>query len=181
MDNYIALVKKLSESNSSEIINNSSADHASVLLAEMFRKGQGDAYIFSGALNPAIYGREDVAGTIGTYLTEGRGNLKVVVQSGADFVSDDDLCGGKQLGLLHQLKLRFGSDVISKVEVKRGTEAMQTYPCHFTVVGKKAFRFEPDKNKHEAFASFNQPDMVSQLAGLFETFWSQSTPVAMTN
>lgn len=175
MDDYINLVRKLSAQDSKEIISNGSTDHAAVLMSEMFRRQKGGkAYIFTGSLNPLLYCREEVLRSIKEFLESG-GKIDIIVQNEPEKTSDASLNGSSDDGLFAKIK---SSGFHDRLSIRRAPSSLECIPYHFAVIGDKSFRFEPEKNKHEAFASFNRKEMAQTLVGKFAEFWGRSSVVS---
>lgn len=168
-DSYVALVKKLADEDSDEIFNNSSTDHASVVIGEMFRKGEGNAHIFTGSLNPILYSRDEIVDAIGSFLLDERNTLKVLVQ---DAISPETVSPAYDGALANRISTKYGHHVLSRLTIKIGGPSTRSISYHFASIGGKAFRFEQDKNKHEAFASFNRPELASRLESMFSNLWA---------
>jgi hypothetical protein len=164
---YVTLVRRLAETHDSEIISNSSIEHASVLIGEMFQRGSGEAQIFTGSLNPALYAREEIVSAIGSYLSNSTSHLRILIQDVAEGVPNADI-------FIEKVKERLGESVLPRIEVKIADNFAKDQPYHFTTVGTAAFRFEPDRNKHEAFASFGRPETVEKINTIFQSFWDDA-------
>lgn len=171
---YVTLVRHLAETHDAEIISNSSIEHASVLIGEMFQRGSGEAQIFTGSLNPALYAREEIVSAIGTYLSNSASQLRILIQDATEGESNASIFKEK-------VKDSLGESVLSRIEVKTAGSFGKDQPYHFTTVGDTAFRFEPDRNKHEAFASFGRPDTVKKINKVFESFWKEAIPCGKTD
>lgn len=171
---YVTLVRHLAETHDSEIISNSSIDHASVLIGEMFQRGSGQAQIFTGSLNPALYARDEIVSAIGTYLSNGDSHLRILIQD----ASEGKLNAAK---FIDKVKDSLGESVLSRIEVKTAGTFAKDQSYHFATVGATAFRFEPDSSKHEAFASFGRPDTVKKINTVFESFWDEAIPCGKTD
>ncbi|MBC5764144.1 hypothetical protein [Ramlibacter albus] len=165
MDAYRALVRRLAEKRDPEIISNSSIDHATVLVAEMLRRGQGEAHIFSGALNPALYSTPEVIGAMTSFLTAADSCVKIIVQEKEKAIPNWEI-------FLSRMTVE--PEMLDRIDIRVGNDFVVSQPFHFTTVGSDFFRFEPDREKHEAFASFGRPGDVAQMTEVFEAFWGLS-------
>lgn len=168
MDNaYVSLVKRLAAARDPEIISNGSTEHASVLMTEMLRHGKGAARIFSGSLNPTLYGRDEFVTTLGDFLVGDNSTVQILVQE------DDGRINATNL--LSQVNSRVGPEIANRIEVRLAGADARNVPFHFATVGDRFFRFEPDRSKHEAFASFGQPEHVETLKGVFASYWNTAS------
>lgn len=172
-DAYVALVRRLAEKRDPEIISNSSIEHAAVLIAEMFRRGSGSAQIFSGSLNPALYAREDIVTCIGSFLSSDDASLRILLQDPAEGAANAKI-------FLENVKERLGDTALSRVEIKQADDFAKDQSYHFATVGKSAFRFEGDRTKHEAFASFGREEHVTKINGIFESFWKNAKDMVLS-
>jgi hypothetical protein len=166
---YAALVRRLADEDSDEIISNSSTDHAAVLIGEMFRRGQGEACLFTGSLNPALYSRDEIIDAVGTFVSEEGNFLRILIQDELD----ESVFSRKADGAFAQrIEMKFGPQASERLEMQIAGSTARTVQYHFACVGEKAFRFEQDKSKHEAFASFNRPELVGRLKTIFNALWN---------
>lgn len=179
MDAYIELVNKLAESNSEDIINNSSPDHAIALFEAMFKHGNGEARVLSGRLNPLIYGDEGVIKAITSFLLRTGNSLRVVIQNVDDQCSDLDGHGHlKENPLVKTLKEKLDKCFEERVSIKMADGLLKDLDFHFTTIGN-AFRFEPDRTKKEAFASFNQAEMTKKLNTIWDKDYFKAQPISL--
>jgi hypothetical protein len=172
MDNaYVALVKKLAATGDPEIISNGSIEHAAALMTEMFALGKGKACILSGSLNQTLYGREEFIGALGGFLGDERSSVQVLLQEES----------GRQNAqlLTEQISNRFGSGRADRISFRLADEIGRAKPYHFATVGEKFFRFELDRTKHEAFASFGRPEHVKQLSQVFSDHWQKASDITI--
>lgn len=167
---YRELVRELAESRSSKMVNNSSIEHAAVLLSEMFRRNTGHAVIFSGSLNRALYARDEILDAIGIFLSHSSSLLHVVVQEKSD--------GEDNFAFVHnQILHKWGDDAAARLEGRVADDEAGAVAFHFATVGDSAFRFESDRSKHEAFASFGRPEHVKTLKAVFQRAWNAATKI----
>ena len=167
---YVALVRRLADTRDPEIISNSSIEHAAVLIGEMFRSGAGQAQIFSGSLNPALYAREDIITCMGSFLANTNSSLRILLQEESEGKGNAKI-------FLDQVKERLGESALSRIEIKQADEFAKAQTYHFATVGQSSFRFEGDRTKHEAFASFGQSAHVNKINGVFDSFWKNAIDI----
>ena len=167
---YRELVRELAESRSSKMVNNSSIEHAAVLFSEMFRRNSGHAAIFSGSLNRALYSRAEILDAIGIFLSDSSSSLHVVVQEASDGVDNFAF-------LQSQIHKKWGDEAAGRLEGRVADSDAADVGFHFATVGESAFRFESDRTKHEAFASFGRPEHVKTLKAVFQRAWNSATKI----
>lgn len=174
---YEERIAVLDATDSSELINNSSADHAVPLIARLFARGRRAICVFSGSLNPEIYAKESVVSALGVFLLGRSGTLKIVLQRQAAEVSDDVILG--EGGLLRALRDKFGEEVLKNVFVRRAPAKVLDVSSHFLIVDNEGFRLEPDNTKHEAVASFNRPEFTMQLRVPFDQLFNAANEISI--
>lgn len=165
MDDYIALIRRLAEEDSDRIIPNSTTEHAIVLIERLFLKAGRIAKIFTGALNSEIYAKDSVVTAISGFLKKG-GKLEILVQH-CTSSADIEALVKTEGGLFSRLTDLGHRDV--DIAMYWSDEAAQNERFHFMVLDEKAFRFEPDHTKHEAFACFNGVKVAKSLNKVFQS------------
>ena len=168
MDKYRKEVKNLADSNSSNIIPNSSIEHAAVLIENLFSHAHHSIRIFSGNLNPKVYNKREVICAADKFLSrdtsEAAKKLEIIVQNEIEIGDGDE-------NKLYDLCKKYESIC----EIKLADEQGKSVESHFIVTDKTAYRLEPDRNKHVAFACFNNPDSACELDRFFEEMYARGT------
>lgn len=180
MDAYIDLVNRLAESNSPDIVNNSSLEHAVAIFATMFNKRCGEARVLSGGLNPLVYGREEVRTAVTNFLSKDGNTLEVVIQGMgeklSDTVGEEDIRVNPLVTHLKEKLPKAFDD--GRIQIKMAGSVLMELESHFTTIGD-AFRFEPDRKEKRAFASFNRPDMVKRLNSVWKSGYSEASQISI--
>lgn len=174
MKNYEDMVEALAKSGSPDVIDNSSAEHAAILIKNMFNYATVCVDLFSGCLTKSVYERQDIKDAGRSFIARG-GKVRILVQ---DENSDEFL---KDHEFIRSVKSacddgKDGNFTVSKLSPAIGKDIK----AHFLVMDKRAYRYEPDKLKHEAVACFNNPDIALSLSGLFDALILSSSPVKFT-
>ena len=164
MDKYRKEVKELADNKSSSIIPNSSIEHAAVLIENLFSHAGHSIRIFSGNLNPEVYSKSEVVCAAEKFLSkdssEGEKRLEIIVQGGIGDGNENklfDLC----------------KTYDSVCGIKLADEQDKSLGSHFIVTDKTAYRLEPDRNQHVAYACFNNPVSACQLDKAFNEMFER--------
>lgn len=180
MNEYLSRIERLDLEDSSELINNSSTEHAVPLVAKLFARGRQEILLFTGSLSPKIYAKKSVVDALGVFLIGRSGKVRVLIQDD-DVTVPDERIALSEGGLISKLKTQFGNDVVNSITVSRASEhTRSTVKQHFLVVDGKGFRFEPDNTKHEAVASFNLPKVAEELKKTFDGLFADGRAIALT-
>ena len=155
MNGYSKKVKDLFDKQSSEIIANSSVEHATVLYQEMFKHAQRQINILCKNISPEVFDSPDVLNAV-DYLDKNKVCLNIAFQDETPKASKF-------------LKKILESDNI-KVSIFRVGQLLveQRTSANFATMDDQAYRFEPDREYCRAIASANDKDFVSRLNNFFE-------------
>ncbi|MEE9614422.1 MAG: hypothetical protein V3W31_05635 [Thermodesulfobacteriota bacterium] len=148
---YEDTLEKLAETESTEFVNNSSKEHASIMIKRLFLEAKGQVRILSDHLNPDVYGRPGVIDAAMSFLGKSaESRLEVIVQlneEGCPKPEDNAFVG-------HLLEEHEG-----KITLYQADEKLKECKNHFMVVttdkGKHALRYELDTKAHLAIGTFN--------------------------
>ncbi len=165
MKDYREKVRRLSLEQSGEPFFNASEDHAAIIVENMFRVAEREVCIFTSHLAPRIYARDECVSWATIFLADDQEHtLRVVAKEGdVSLLADNPL-----------FKAVKRSD---KFELRAIPDAMADgIKARFMTADGDHYRFEPDKTKCEAVASFGSP-VASELQQVFETLWTGSSPV----
>lgn len=184
MEAYSDFVNRLATTKSSDIVNNSSAEHAIILLSAMFKHGTGEARVLSGGLNPLIYASEKVVEAV-TYFLSRAGNKLTVIVQGLDSsnkpMSENAMAAAlRENNLVVTLKEKFASTFNDLVSIKYATGAMKDLEFHFMTVGD-SFRFEADRARKEAVAGFCNADIVAGLNEVWKNGQTMAKPIDLSH
>lgn len=178
MDEYRELVEILFRERSKEIFDNSSPDHAAVLMETMFRHGDRCIRIFSGCLSDDVYGRASLISEVKKFLFEKSGNLIIIIQ---DQIEQALIFNRKLLAEI--LADNTGSAVVSngRLQVFLANPRHAKLDGHFSTMDGIAFRLETNKEKMEAVASANNAGSCVKLDGVFDMLLSTATKLPLVN
>jgi hypothetical protein len=179
MNEYDDDLRKLQIAESTEIVSNSSTDHARALVARLVGSAKEQVVVFSGSLNPKIYSDPAVIDAFGAFLLGRNGELKIVVQTSAVSLPDGRIVSDADC-MIAQLRLTYGDAVLARVKVARASDHdSRTYSVHFLVVDDRGFRLEPDNTLHKALGSFNQPQLAAKLHEAFSSLFARAAPISL--
>lgn len=167
---YEAMVEGLARHKSDELISNRCSEHAAVLIKHLFLSANQSVLIFSGSLNRAVYGRREIVEAARDFIGRG-GEIRVVIQKP---VAEEELLTHEFLDTL----LKDCPGAGARFVVHIGGEGISKVNNHFIVADRTAYRFEKDTTTHEAFASFNDPEIGTNLSELFKALEAASTEVS---
>lgn len=140
------MIRRLIEIGSPVTINNDSADHARVILEEMFRASRKTAYVFCGCISMSVWGSDVMAANIEDAI--GRGvDVRFVVQHPGQMPDESPTV---------QVLRRYGDRVSF-------SEKFSDFGSHFAVFDEKMYRFEKDDEAKTAIACANGRDNASPL------------------
>ncbi len=157
LSDYTADVERFFDEQSSTIINNKDREHASVLISTLFKKSKEEIYVFSRKLDGDFYTRESIRNELVAAVERGV-KLNILVQ--------------ETPAAMHLVQELTHGEHAKKVKVKKcsPTSFGATSPINFTVVDKKAYRLERDRDSCEAFACANAPVTAQKLIDLYKSF-----------
>lgn len=151
---YRSHVEKLFDEGSSLLFQNKDKDHAAVLISTLFNKAQTEAVVLCRNLDKDFYDRPEVSASILKAANRGV-NIKIRIQESPS--------EGKFL--LDLKKLQSPNISLVTCTPARGADL----PINFTIVDRKAFRLENDRNTSCAVASANKPEVAERLLEIFES------------
>jgi len=162
MKKYAKEIDRLIENNDGELISNCSIEHAVVLLRKFFQHAKTRVRIFSGNLSYSAYKDNELIEEVEIFLGTG-GKLEVVVE--------DDIEDNNSM-------LQFIEEFPSNVNLFRldATRLEKEPNFHFAIVDDNGYRFEGDKTKTVAIASFGDMDFTMKLGKSFDVLKECSNP-----
>ena len=142
---------------------NSSIDHASVVVENLFSIAKKEISILSGSFNPRVYGREDIIREARFFLAMSSNNrLRIILESD----SEPD----RTVHPFFKACCEF-----SNLELKVAPpELQERYNFHFIVVDDRSFRYENNEDKPAAIAVFGDREIGEQLGKMYSDLWDQS-------
>ena len=165
LDEYRQHVRLLALKRAGDPIYNASAEHASVVIEEMFARARKQVDILSGNLNARVYGRNRVVEEAKLFLASSHTNkLRIIVET--DSLRDREI---------HPF-FRAVHDY-PNIELRTAPSDVQDlYGFHFLVMDSDSYRFERDKKQAEAIAAFGDRRGAQNIKGIFEQLWELCPP-----
>ena len=150
MDNYYKkYIKNLADQGSSSLFFNSSKEHASCIMANIFRKSNEEICIVAGNLNGDVSSNPRYQSELLSFLGRG-GKLKVLLTN-PDLETPSDtislLMSSKNSG---QVSIKNTNGSLVKMEIEGNENEV-----HWTIGDNKMIRIEHDTKNYLAFGSFN--------------------------
>lgn len=153
LDLYRDHITRLAAERTGQAVYNGSADHATIIVENMFAAAQDNVRILSGDLNAKIYGTEPVVQRAKQFLGHSSHRLQILVEDVTFSAS-------------HPLIAAIGDD--PNVEIRHIPAALSSrISFHFMTADKDCYRFEGEKNSHVAVAAFGDFDTTAHLTELF--------------
>ena len=150
IDPFRYMVQRFIEMESPNLIQNSSPEHARILLEEMFLHAKTSAYVYCGCISDKVWGGEDLATAVRTAIERGV-KVRFIVQHPEKIPA-----GSAVAAVLRQ----HGEDMI------HSSTLFATWDSHFAVFDEKMFRFEKRDDDKTAIACVNGPDTARKLRDL---------------
>ena len=168
MDKYKKAISFYAENNEDVEFGNKNAEHAAVVVAQLFHFAKNEILIYSGTLNGDVTNDTNLNKNVSKYLESGKKFrlildecpaaenqstiLKKVLNSVKDHTKD--------------VKCIIDEDSSFKESLCNVFSDKQSH--HFMVADSVAYRLETDKEKYEAFGNFNDPKIATLLATAFK-------------
>ncbi len=173
LESYFEIIDRCAEHEENFEISNTDVVHASYLIKTLFKHAKSEVCIFSGQLFEGVFGNEDLQSKAREFLSvDDTRKLKVAYQ---EKVTKDDIVKGKFLSSILSDEARKGS-----VEVWDASKVFPNDGYHFTVMDKKAFRFETNHVTRNAKANFGDKKTAEGLADVFNLITTKSSKVFST-
>lgn len=144
------MVRRLILTGSPLRIDNGSAEHARVILEEMFKYTQKTAFVFCGCISMSVWGSDTMAANIEDAIANRGVHVRFIVQRPNDIPDDSPTVA----------TLRRHPGVIVSSPLFREFES------HFAVFDQKMFRIENDDGAKTAIAYANNPEGGTRLGQL---------------
>lgn len=160
---YRTHVKRLASERTGETIYNGSADHASVIVENLFGAAQKCVRIFTGDLNARVYGAAPVVQRARQFLGHSDHKIQVIVENVTVSPSHP---------LIEELADEAGFEMY-----KLDDALAKAIHFHFSTADSDCFRFEREKNSHAAVAAFGDKETAEHLNELFGDLLRASTEI----
>jgi GH15 family glucan-1,4-alpha-glucosidase len=156
LDSYRRFVERLAVLESTEVFSNAQSAHAQVILETFFKFAKNNVVIFCHKLSEIVYGNQSLINAADSAL-----NRCVSVRILTQKEPESELL----TAALKKWK-EDGKHVVFKTALKESFESETPY--NFAVMDGKAYRFEPAKEDHTAFACMNGTELAQDLLSLFD-------------
>lgn len=163
MEEYAKKIDRLVREKTAEPVENSSIDHASILLERMFDHAEASVRIFSGKLNKLAYGRAEVLAAAERFLWDESHQLRIVIEENMD--EDHPFREILKRPNVHLSKI----NPVYAANIK----------FHFSLMDDCGYRYEGDKTKPGAIAVFGASDTGKKLADIFDMLEGSSEAIAI--
>ncbi len=162
---YRKYLNGLIESNSSELFFNENKEHASAVMACIFRNSKDIVRIMAKSLSGDVSGNDEYRSALFGFLNKG-GKLKVLLNG----YTPDILNTSKILSVFkaHNSLAPANRVVVKNAHGLRFTLSSTGNEAHFTVGDNRLYRVEKDVEKYTAFGSFNDSSACNKLIESFD-------------
>ena len=170
LNSYIGEIEKALRHKEQFVNYNKDIQHATVVICTAMHHAESRVRLLSNRLDPVLYGGQWFLMEAEAFLGQEDASLDILVET--DMAQDHPL-----RGLLKQHK--------DKVSVGRVPDNEQTYGYNFMLVDGMGYRFERDRDKHEALVAFHADvnesfrAVVSILDKMFDSLSAAAEPVAI--
>lgn len=158
---YREHVKKLAAQRVGEPVYNGSADHATVIVENMFAAARNHIRVLTGDLDAKVYGTLRVVERARQFVAHDGHRLEILVES-ASFNSTHPL-----------IEAVANESNVSIREIPADLSARIGF--HFMTADDDCFRFEREKNTHAAVAAFGDVETARHLNEIFQHVKTVST------
>jgi hypothetical protein len=176
INEYRKYVEKLALAESSEFFDNSSDEHAKVVLACMFKYAKKSISIYCRAMLDRIYGTSEVIDEVSGFIERG-GAVRILIEGSESDVPTELLEHG---AFIQSLSSRLTKDKHKYLEFQRAEDVIRNLNSnHFLVMDSKGLRYELNHDTREASAVFNKSDLAESYQRLFNKLWTHSHPISL--
>lgn len=171
MNNYRAQIDRAIYEATGDVVMNGSTDHAAVIIERIFANATNSVRILSRRLDPRVFGTNEVLEQARVFTADPDRKISILVEE----LTVEKLAQNPLVQTLRPYILSGDAKVGLVSEARR-----KTLPFNFTLLDKLGYRYESDKNKAVAHASFggSAADTTASMCGLFGTIWAESTDVS---
>ncbi len=170
LESYFEIVNRCAENEENFTIPNSDISHAAYLIQTLFDRAQEEVCVFTGELFDGVFGTQGVKNKAIKFLRENKNHeLKIAYQYN---VSKDDLM---QRDFLKSILAE--KEIQGRIRIWDARKVFQSDGFHFTVIDRKAFRFETEHDTRHAIANFGDKESAKRLAETFDMIASKSNKV----
>lgn len=160
---YEGVLERLHISGSQDLVNNSSKEHAAIMIKTIFRHANGVVRIFTDHLKGSVYDRRELKEVVQQFLAKDVNNrISIILQFKEEPLESLRDNGFVALLLKHS----------KQIEMRKATGQLLALSNHFMVAqtdeDKYAMRFELDVAQHVATGSFNAGFLGEQMVAFFD-------------
>lgn len=159
MDEYRTNVRALFDKRASDVIDNSSYRHASVLIEEMVRHAQHTFIAFAGRMNPQVW-TPQVMNALADAVQRGV-NVRLLVERNCEPISN-----GSMPHPVQERVRRISEEYLGKI----GDIS------HCASGDSESFRIEMDRVQNSAVFAANNPEIASKVVGIFDALFEMGEP-----
>ncbi|MES2591294.1 MAG: hypothetical protein V4608_05380 [Bacteroidota bacterium] len=165
LDDYRVAIENLAATSSDFVFANSGAEHACIVMSNIFKTAKGNVNIFAKNLKGDVSKGEYLI-QMENYLKTPTGNLKVVLE---ELIQDG---ASEAIKLMQKYAHKVSVYVMNPDYLSSRTQIN-----HFTLADDKMFRYETDTVAYTAVCSFNDTKTCSQLNNLYSLYLDNSTKI----
>jgi hypothetical protein len=158
---YRANVERLVELQSAETFSNGRPEHATIILETFLKYAEEQVVIFCQRLSQRTYGGPLLLENLGAALRNKK-RVSIIVQEEPEAKA-----------LMQAAKLWKEENLA--ISISAAGPSAGPVQANFAIMDQKAYRFEQDRDKPEAFACMNDPKSAQLLAHRFSQFEQEST------
>lgn len=159
---YRTRVKMLSDLRNGGLVFNGSAEHASVIVENLFRVANHHVRILTGDLDARVYGNPNVIQRAEEFLSYSDHKIDILVE-------DASFNGSHPF-----VRAVVNRDNVTLMEID--SNLSEGIPYHFMTADEDCYRFEEMKGSHKAIAAFGDQAAMN-LNGIFSTIHKHSTSI----
>lgn len=171
LSEYRKIVERFASGRINQRIPNGLHEHATVLLEAMFKNAAAEIRIFTGDLEPSVFGDSSLVKAACEFLqTKPYSSLQILIQKERD---DQWLSSHPLLKAVTELPGRHGT-----VQIRAATGRYSTDEAHhFAVMDNDGYRFELEHANCKAVANFNEPAVARSLIDAFDKAFANAKPL----
>lgn len=164
MTGYEEVLNFLATQGSTDSVNNSSMEHAAIMIKTIFKHAKGTVRILADHLKPAVYNRKDLKDVVDAFFRKDPANsIELVLQ-----FNEVDKGSLKANGFLAAMKA-----YQNRIAIFEASGEMKALRSHFMVTktdkDNYAMRLEFDIEEHLATGSFNNESDAIKLLDYFNS------------
>jgi hypothetical protein len=168
---YEAYLRSLAESKSPDIFTNSGLQHASILMAEMFRNTNSSVKMFCHGFKPQLITTKEYTKALYDYLDSDK-SIDILMET------DEYMNQEAYTTLAEYKKKNPGKPIKIKLilpdDRKEICNTLGREFVNFSVFDDDKFRLEIEPEKYRAIGSFNNPKLTKMLIDMFDKAFNKA-------